>query len=179
MRVGSHTAKFIVLAYMNSTERERPSWDEYCMCLAYTAALRSPDPYVIVGAAAFRKDRSTVATGYNGAPSGVEVDWSDREKRRALVTHAEANCLKYTKPGEPYYLYVTMLPCSNCLRLAADYEVKEIVYAHVYHRDTSTIDNASKYGIVLRQINISYDHYSAYFHSVNSRAESLYSYANP
>jgi dCMP deaminase len=163
---------------MNETERERPNWDTYCMLLAYTAGLRSPDPYTIVGAAAFRKDRSTIATGYNGAPPGVEINWSDRDARRPFVTHAEENCLKYTTPGEPHYLYVTMLPCSNCLRVAMSYGVKEIVYANVYHRDTFTIDNAGEYGIVLRQLSIPYDHFSKYFCSAKSGAKDLYSYHN-
>lgn len=137
---------------MNSTERVRPSWDEYGMLIAKTAALRSPDPYVIVGAAAFREDRSIISTGYNGAPPGIEIDWSDRDKRRPYVIHAECNCLKYTKPGEPYYLYVTMLPCTNCLVLCAAYGVKEIVYSEVYERDSLALDNAKKFKITLRQL---------------------------
>lgn len=139
---------------MNSTERSRPSWDEYCMLLAYAAAQRSPDPYVAVGAAAFRVDRSTVATGYNGADSGIELDWSDREGRRPFVAHAERNCLKYAKKDEAYYLYVTMLPCSACLQRVAAYGVKEIVYAELYHRDHSSLTKAADYGITIRQLSL-------------------------
>ena len=137
---------------MNSTERTRPGWDEYGMLIAKAAAERSPDPYVIVGAAAFRQDHSIISTGYNGTPPGVEIDWSDRDARRPYVIHAECNCLKYTKPGEPYYLYVTLLPCTNCLVLCAAYGVKEIVYGEVYERDTLALDNALKFGIKLRQL---------------------------
>jgi dCMP deaminase len=136
---------------MNNTERPRPSWDEYGMLIAKAAAQRSPDPYVIVGAAAFREDHSIISTGYNGAPPKVEIDWSDRDARRPYVIHAECNCLKYTKPGEPYYLYVTLLPCTNCLVLCAAYGVKEIVYAEVYLRDSEAIKNAEKFNIVLRK----------------------------
>lgn len=139
---------------MNSTERGRPNWDEYGMLLAFAAAQRSPDPYVAVGAAAFRTDRSTVATGYNGAEPGVELDWSDREGRRPYVAHAERNCLKYAKKGEPYYLYVTMLPCSECLCRAAEYGVKEIIYANLYHRDHSALTKAADYGITIRQLDL-------------------------
>lgn len=136
---------------MNSTERERISWDEYGMLLAYAAAQRSPDPYVIVGAAAFRTDRSTVATGYNGAPAGVEIDWSDRDGRRPFVLHAEANCLKFAAQSECYYLYVTLLPCRECLLRAAAYGVKEVIYDQVYDKDTSSLQKAEEYGITLRQ----------------------------
>ena len=136
---------------MNSTERERISWDEYGMLLAYAAAQRSPDPYMIVGAAAFRTDRSTVATGYNGAPAGVEIDWSDRDARRPFVLHAETNCLKFAAQSECYYLYVTLLPCRECLLRAAAYGVKEVIYDQVYDKDTSSLQKAEEYGITLRQ----------------------------
>ena len=137
---------------MNSTERIRPSWDEYGMMLAHAASLRSPDPYICVGAAAFRQDRSTVATGYNGAPQGVEIDWSDREARRPYVLHAEVNCLKYAEPGEAYYLYVTMLPCASCLDAAHKHGVKEIIYDQLYHRDDSSLTRAGELGITIRQL---------------------------
>lgn len=143
---------------MNSTERNRPDWDQYGMLLAYAAAQRSPDPYISVGAAAFRTDRSTVATGYNGAEPGVELDWSDREGRRPHVAHAERNCLKYAKKGEVHYLYVTMLPCSECLSRAAAYGVKEIIYAEPYHRDQSSLIKAKDYGIVIRQLDLPDDY---------------------
>ena len=137
---------------MNSTERKRPCWDQYGMLLAYAASQRSPDPYIPVGAAAFRSDRSTVATGYNGALPGVELDWTDREARRPFVAHAEFNCLKYCQPGEVYYLYVTMLPCKNCLEIIHSFEVKEVVYDQLYHRDHSTLVRAGELGITLRQL---------------------------
>lgn len=137
---------------MNSTERKRPTWDQYGMMLAHTAANRSPDPFLAVGAAAFRRDHSTVSTGYNGALAGTEIDWSDRDARRPHVVHAEMNCLKYSKPGEAYYLYVTLAPCEKCFKLAVDHGVKEIIYDQVYQRDTYALDNAEKYGVVLRQI---------------------------
>jgi len=143
---------------MNTSERNRPSWDEYGMLLAYAASSRSPDPYVAVGAAAFRSDRSTVSTGYNGSESGVEIDWSDREARRPFVVHAERNCLKYAKLGEPYYLYVTLSPCLKCLSLAVHHGVKEIIYDKVYDRDTEALTQASEYGITLRQLSLPHEY---------------------
>jgi dCMP deaminase len=139
---------------MNNTERKRPCWDQYGMLLAYAAAERSPDPYIQVGSAAFRLDRSTVATGYNGAPAGVEIDWSDRESRRPFVDHAEYNCLKYCQPGEVHYLYVTMLPCKKCFELIHSFDVKEVIYDRLYHRDHSTLTRAAELGITLRQLSL-------------------------
>jgi deoxycytidylate deaminase len=140
---------------MNTTERKRPTWDEYGMLLAHTAAQRSPDPYVIVGAAAFRSDHSTVATGYNGALPGLEIDWSDRDARRPLVLHAEYNCLKYTQPGEVHYLYVTMLPCRKCLDMIDEYGVKEVIYDQIYDKDCSSLTRAASLKIVIRQLTLS------------------------
>ena len=152
---------------MNPTERERPSWDEYGMLLAYSAAQRSPDPYTIVGAAAFRKDHSTVATGYNGAPAGTEIDWSDRDARRPLVSHAEYNCLKYADPGSAHYLYVTLLPCSKCLKLAKMHGVKEIIYDQMYERDQQALTKAAEYGITLRQLSLKHNPFQPYeYHDV-------------
>lgn len=142
---------------MNATERQRPGWDEYGMLLAYAAAQRSPDPYIQVGAVAFRQDRSTLSAGYNGPLPGVEVDFSDRDKRRPYMVHAEYNCLKLCRISEtegPYYLYVTMLPCARCLETACAYGVKEIIYDRVYDRDTSALVNAKKYKINLRQLSL-------------------------
>ena len=117
-------------------------------------SLRSPDPYICVGAAAFRINRSTVSTGYNGAPQGVEIDWSDREARRPYVLHAEENCLKYANPGEAHYLYVTMLPCARCLDTAHKHGVKEIIYDELYHRDDSSLTRAVELGIKIRQLSL-------------------------
>lgn len=125
------------------------------MMLAYMAAQRSPDPYVTVGAAAFREDRSTLATGYNGAAPGVEIDWSDRDARRPFVVHAEYNCLKYATPGEAYYLYVTMLPCSKCLDIIHAHGVKEVIYDQLYDKDMSSLNRAEKLNITMRQLSIS------------------------
>ena len=124
------------------------------MLLAYTAAQRSPDPFVAVGAAAFRVDRSTVSTGYNGAESGVELDWTDRDARRPFVVHAERNCLRYAKPGEPYYLYVTLSPCLECLQRAKIYGVREIIYDQTYDRGQDSFAVAESLGIALRQLSL-------------------------
>jgi dCMP deaminase len=147
---------------MNITERARPNWDQYGMMLAYTAAQRSPDPYVAVGAAAFRIDRSTASTGYNGALPGVEIDWSDRDARRPHVIHAEYNCLKYTKPGEVYYIYVTMLPCGTCFDMLYAHGVREIVYDQIYNRDSSALEKAITANVNIRQLSLSNEIFKKY-----------------
>ena len=79
---------------------DRLSWEEYALQLATAAAARSEDPYERVGACVLRLDYSVAGVGYNGAPSGVEIDWSDRDRRRERVVHAEVNALRYVRPDE-------------------------------------------------------------------------------
>ena len=55
----------------------RPSWDEYCMNLAVLTAQRSTCLRRQVGAVIV-KDKHIIATGYNGAPRGLE-HCGDRE----------------------------------------------------------------------------------------------------
>jgi deoxycytidylate deaminase len=66
--------------------RERQSWDEYALRLAWQASdSRSQDPYVQVGACALRHDMSVAGVGYNGLPPDIDIDWSDRDERRLQI----------------------------------------------------------------------------------------------
>lgn len=106
----------------------RISWEEYALRLAATAASRSEDPYHQVGCALLRHDRSVASLGYNGAPSGVEIDWSDRDGRRGKVIHAEANALRFVRPGEIELMATTMMPCEVCILLASAYGIQRVIY---------------------------------------------------
>jgi dCMP deaminase len=110
---------------------ERPSWEEYAIGLARAAATRSEDPYVKVGAVVLRENHTVASLGYNGAPSGIQIDWSDRDERRKRVIHAEANALRYVHPGEVTggLLAATMLPCLECLKMARAQGIQNVIYA--------------------------------------------------
>jgi len=144
----------------------RPNWDMYGMSLAHVAALRSEDPFCKVGSAGLREDHSLVATGYNGAPPGICIDWEDRELRRPYVCHAEMNCLKYAKPGEISTLYITMSPCMACLTSIAAYKIKKVVYSSVYDKDQSALEAAAKFGISLNYLHFNLKEYVE-LHSVS------------
>jgi deoxycytidylate deaminase len=110
--------------------RERLSWPRTAIKLAHTIAeSRSEDPYLQVGAVAFKKDKS-ILVGYNGAPSGIEIDWSDRDHRRARVLHAEVNVLNYCKPGEVDFLACTHVPCPECIKMIAAKQVDTVFYSN-------------------------------------------------
>lgn len=96
--------------------RTRKSWEVTAMTLARKIAeLRSEDPYKQVGAVIVKKDKS-ILLGYNGAPSGIEIDWSNRDERRKRVIHAEENVLTQVNQGEALFIAITALPCWGCMR---------------------------------------------------------------
>lgn len=120
--------------------RPRPTFGMYALGLAAEAATRSEDPYWQVGACLMRKDKTVAALGYNGAPPGVEIDWSDREGRRPLVLHAESNALRYVTPGEVDLVATTSMPCATCMLLIASYGVRKVLYRD--ELDPTTYDRA-------------------------------------
>ena len=130
----------------------RISWEEYALRLAETGAARSEDPFERVGACVLREDYSVAGIGYNGAPSGIEIDWSDRDRRRERVVHAEVNALRYIRPDEGFLLACTLMPCQDCMRLAAANGVKRIIFREVYSKDGSAVSLAKEFGIELEQL---------------------------
>lgn len=127
--------------------RERPSWDEYGLLIANAVSLRSEDPNTKVGACALREDNSIASVGYNGAPQGVEINWSNREEKLKRVVHAECNTLRMVHPGDVKTLYITHSPCGNCLTLIASYRIKRVVFQELYHRDNEFLSIAEEFGI--------------------------------
>ena len=135
-------------------KRNRLTWPEYGIELAKTAALRSEDPFVQVGCCILRPDNSIASLGYNGAPPGINIDWSNRDDRRRRVIHAETNALKHIKPGEADRMFVTLMPCGDCIKNAASYGIKQVFYIKVYDLDETARDLALEFGMNLKQIDI-------------------------
>lgn len=130
----------------------RPSWKEYALKLAFVAAERSADPWKKVGACLLRYDNSVASLGYNGCPSGTDIDWSNRDERRKRVIHAEQNATRYIKPGEVYLCATTISPCGNCVKLLASYGVKLIIFNELYKEDTFGLELAKEFGMEVIQI---------------------------
>ena len=111
--------------------RTRLDWINTAIQLAHDIAhYRSEDPYVQVGACAIKHD-SSIILGYNGAPSGVDIDWGNREERRKRVLHAESNVLNFVKPGEVKILAVTHLPCIECLKIIKQKKIDMVYFSHM------------------------------------------------
>ncbi len=112
---------------------------------------RSEDDHTKVGGCGIRPDKSLIF-GYNGAPPGIDIDWSNRDEKNKRVIHAESNILRYCKPGEIDTMVLTHSPCANCLPMIASYGVKTIYFEEYYHRNPDVDIIAKEFGIKLEQI---------------------------
>ena len=126
---------------------KRPSWDEYFLEVAGLVAKRATCLRRRVGAVLV-KDKKILATGYNGAPSGL-VHCIDigclREKLRipsgerhelCRGLHAEQNVLLqaalYGISTKGSILYVTNQPCIICAKMLINAGIKGIVISFGY-----------------------------------------------
>lgn len=135
--------------------RKRLSWEQTAIKLAFNIAdYRSEDKNHQVGAVAI-KHNNNILLGYNGAPPGKDIDWSDREYKRKIVRHAEFNVLNSLMPGEVKILAVTHLPCLECLKIIAAKEIKIVYYSLCldYYKPEEVLDMAKELGVNLIQIN--------------------------
>jgi dCMP deaminase len=122
---------------------KRPSWDEYFMEITHLVARRSTCLRRHVGAVLV-KDRNILATGYNGAPSGVAhcLDVGCLRERLAVLPgerhelcrglHAEQNAIiqaaKHGTNINGSTLYCTTSPCNICSKMLINAGIVRIVY---------------------------------------------------
>ena len=125
----------------------RPDWDTYFMRITKLVATRSSCLRRSVGAVLV-KDKRILATGYNGAPSGMahceeagclrdqlHIPSGERhELCRGL--HAEQNAIiQAARQGteiKDSTLYCTTAPCSLCAKMLINAGVTRIVYEGSY-----------------------------------------------
>lgn len=127
---------------------KRPSWDEYFMEMAELTAKRSTCMRRHVGAVIV-KDRHAIATGYNGAPSGImhceerggcirqqlNVPSGQRHEL-CMALHAEQNAIIQAavmgNSVEGGTIYITHQPCAICAKMILDAGIKRIVIKEGY-----------------------------------------------
>jgi deoxycytidylate deaminase len=114
----------------------RPTFIEYFLILASDLSLRSDDPNIRHGAVITTMDNNIIGTGYNGTiqKSNLEkIPLDIRDKKRKYMIHAEENailnCMVNPKTIGGAKMYVTGLPCVNCLQRVVNFNIKEIFYA--------------------------------------------------
>ena len=133
----------------------RPSWDEYFMDFAVLTARRSTCLRRQVGAVIVQ-DKHIIATGYNGAPRGIEhcgereggclreqlgvASGEKHELCRAL--HAEQNAIiQAATLGhsiEGAAIYITHQPCVICAKMIINAGIERIVVKEGYPDELAT-----------------------------------------
>lgn len=126
---------------------KRPSWEEYFLEVAKLVAKRSTCLRRSVGAVLV-KDKRILATGYNGAPSGlrhcVEIGCmrqklkipSGERHELCRALHAEQNALiqasLYGISVKGSTIYATCQPCVICAKMLINAGIREIVISGDY-----------------------------------------------
>jgi dCMP deaminase len=126
---------------------KRPAWDEYFMEITQLVARRSTCLRRHVGAVLV-KDKNILATGYNGAPSGVAhcLEVGCLRERLAVLPgerhelcrglHAEQNAIiqaaKHGTNINGATLYCTTMPCIICSKMLINAGIRRIVYQQGY-----------------------------------------------
>ena len=125
----------------------RPSWDEYFMEITRLVVSRSTCLRRQVGAVIV-KDKKILATGYNGAPSGVahcidvgclrdELGIPSGERHELCRgLHAEQNAIiqaaYHGVSINGATLYCTNLPCIICTKMLINAGIQRVVYGQGY-----------------------------------------------
>ncbi len=125
---------------------KRPSWDEYFMGIAFLTATRASCNYVKAGAVIV-KNKRIIATGYNGAPSGIEnclergcrkermrIDFETKNSGHCIGEHAERNALLQisSERAKGSTIYSVTLPCSDCAKQIAGAGIERVVWFKIY-----------------------------------------------
>jgi dCMP deaminase len=134
---------------------QRASWDEYFMAIAVQVATRATCDRKHVGAVLAR-DRSILATGYNGSIRGLphcdEVGHMMEDGHCTRTIHAEANAIvQAARNGvriDGAAIYVTASPCWGCFKMIANSGVMRVAYGEFY-RDEKIFEVAKTLGIEL------------------------------
>jgi dCMP deaminase len=146
----------------------RPSWTEYFMSIAKLVATRSTCLRRSVGAVLV-KDKRILATGYNGAPTGIRHCKETGCLRESLAVkpgerhelcrglHAEQNVIiqsaYYGVMTKGTTLYSTHKPCIICTKMLINAGIKKIFFLDGYP-DTLADEMLSEANIELERLSI-------------------------
>ncbi|MFA4842725.1 MAG: cytidine/deoxycytidylate deaminase family protein [Candidatus Omnitrophota bacterium] len=127
--------------------KKRPIWDEYFIEMAHFISKRTTCLRRAVGAVAVH-DKRIIATGYNGAPSGLAHCFdigcirerlgipSGQRQELCRGLHAEQNIIiqsvRHKIDLKDSIIYLTNQPCVTCAKMLISVGVKEIVIAGDY-----------------------------------------------
>jgi dCMP deaminase len=125
----------------------RPDWDSYFMEIASIVSKRSTCRRRNVGALVV-KEKRILATGYNGAPSGLRHCIESDCLRETMAVppgerhelcrglHAEQNAIiqaaYHGVSISGAYIYSTHLPCSICIKMIINAGIVKVLYLDGY-----------------------------------------------
>ena len=146
--------------------QKRPSWDEYFIEVADLVSRRATCLRRKVGAVLVR-DKRILATGYNGAPSGLRhcLDIGCLRQKQKIPSgerhelcrglHAEQNALIQASlhgiSVKGSVLYATNQPCIICAKMLINAGIKEIVIMSGYP-DKMAMDFLEEAKIKIRKV---------------------------
>ena len=130
----------------------RPSWHQYFMTITRQVAERSTCTRAKVGAVIVR-DKSILATGYNGSPAGLphctesgclvytsHTPAGDTEENCFRTIHAEINAIaQAARNGSSIRdadIYITHTPCIHCFKVLLNTGIRRIYYEREYKLHT-------------------------------------------
>ena len=139
---------------------KRIKWDEYFMLQALIVSSRSTCDRAFVGCVLV-KDKRVIATGYNGALSGLSDCITSghylRDNHCIRTMHSESNAVaQCAKLGISWYhatAYVTHFPCLNCTKTLIQSGIDKIVYYHPYKIDDFAVDLLKESNVEIEQYN--------------------------
>ncbi len=145
---------------------DRPSWSEYFMSITDLVSQRSTCIRRKVGAILVR-DKRIIATGYNGAPSGIKhcLDVGCLREQQGIPSgerhelcrglHAEQNSIiqaaLHGVSIEGSTLYCSNMPCSICSKMLINARIVEIFFKEGY-ADPLASEMLTEAGIPYHQI---------------------------
>ena len=97
-------------------------WDEYCMNMVYTVALKSKDPQTHIGAVIVGPGHEIRSTGFNGLSRGLKEteERVTRPEKYYWYEHGERNAIyNASRNGVSLCgcaLYTNGIPCADCAR---------------------------------------------------------------
>ncbi|MBU2463071.1 MAG: cytidine/deoxycytidylate deaminase family protein [Candidatus Edwardsbacteria bacterium] len=135
-------------------KKARPSWEKFFIDLARMVSTRSTCLRRQVGAVVVR-DKRILATGYNGAPSGMEhcdqvgcirerlkVPSGERHEICRAI-HAEQNAIiqaaTFGVSLAGGTIYITHHPCVLCSKMLINSGIKKVVYQQGYPDELSRL----------------------------------------
>lgn len=135
--------------------RKTPDRDSKYMGEAWLKAAFSKDPSTQVGAVIVGESNVPLGSGYNGPPRNIDdrsFSWERPPKedptafsKYSVIRHAERNAIDHCCGAElkGATLYVTGLPCPDCMLDLVDEQFSKVVYFDFQSDKDSSLNNAA------------------------------------